>query len=555
MPITDHLVLGVSCEHHHVGSQNEKLQSVLFQSWQKLSDELQAGSIDGAFMLAPLAIKLNSTGTNLKLLCLGHREGSVLVVSPDVDSISDLHGKTVGIPHTFSTQAFLLHQLLGEAGLHYHKDIQTIEVDPSRMNTALKNGEIDAFIVAEPFGSQAEEEGIGKVLATTKFVKKHHVCCVLVVREEVFRDSAELVQHAVDGIVQAGEFIYKHPHKASAIGARFLQQKSSTIFRALTAQGGRVISWDLLPMREEFEELQDYVADEMNLPLQKIAMEGFIVTDIVKKAYTKLIASLEQKEKKKESRQKVFFPIAVFALFFGLWHLLAISGLFDQALLPSPVDVALAMKELFTEGNILVDILSSLWRVFAGFLLAVLFAVPLGLLLGSRKRVEYAFEPFIQTVRTISPIAWIPLAILWFGIGNQPAIFIIFITSIFPILIATMNAVKNIDPLIIKSAVNFGARGFNLLSKVILPAAFPYIVTGLRVALGIAWVIVVAAEMVGMRSGLGFMILDARNFLRTDMIIAGMVLIGCIGFMLDRCMTYLERRIQKNRLSGSRYLK
>jgi len=554
MPITDHLVLGVSCEHDCRKFKNVDLQPVQFHSWQILSDTLTTGEIDGAFILAPLAIQLNASGVKIKLICLGHREGSVLVVRPDINKVAELKGKIIAIPHTYSTQALLLYTLLTDAGLDYKKDIQIIEIDPSDMLDALKKGNIDSYIVAEPFGSQAEEEFVGKVLTTTQLIKKHHTCCVLVMREEVLDQHHDAVQEVINSIVEAGEFIYKHPKHASRIGAQFLDQKPATVLRALTAQGGRVISWDLLPLVDEFTEIQNDVVDKMKLPLQKIQISNFVMTKYVEHAYANLVALIGKKEKKKQAIEKIVFPIIIFLLFFVGWQLFSTFGLFDRSLLPSPIDVAKAIKELFIEGHIVVDILASLWRVFAGFVLATLFAVPVGLLLGSRKKIEYAFEPFIQTVRTISPIAWIPVAILWFGIGDQPAIFIIFITSIFPILIATMNAVKNIDPLIIKSAVNFGARGFNLMSKVILPAAFPYIVTGLRVTLGIAWVIVVAAEMVGMQSGLGFMILDARNFLRTDLIIAGMVIIGCIGFILDRFMTLLEKKIQKNRLSGARYL-
>lgn len=237
-------------------------------------------------------------------------------------------------------------------------------------------------------------------------------------------------------------------------------------------------------------------------------------------------------------------PFFVFLIVLVVWQLIAISGLFLPTLLPSPLAVIMAIIELWQKGVLVRDIAASLFRVFSGFVLAAIFAIPFGLLLGWYTKLKNAFEPLIQILRPISPIAWIPLAILWFGIGNKPAIFIIFITSFFPILLASASAVKNIDPIIIKSAVNFGAEGKDILIKIVLPASFPYIVVGLRIALGIAWVIIVAAEMVGMSSGLGFMILDARNFLRTDMVVAGMIVIGIIGFFLDRIMIYFEKLIR-----------
>lgn len=241
------------------------------------------------------------------------------------------------------------------------------------------------------------------------------------------------------------------------------------------------------------------------------------------------------------------YALLVFIGFLLIWQLIASAGLFLPSLLPAPLDVGHALVELYQSGVLAQHVAVSVLRVLTGFFVAMLLAVPLGIMLGWYRRLGMAFYPFIQVVRTISPIAWIPLAILWFGIGNKPAIFIIFITSFFPILIATMHAQRHIDPAIIKTAINFGANGKSLLFKVIFPASFPYIMVGLRIALGIAWVIVVAAEMVGMRSGLGFMILDARNFLRTDMVIAGMIVIGIIGLLLDKLMSIFEKKIEKHK--------
>jgi NitT/TauT family transport system permease protein len=167
--------------------------------------------------------------------------------------------------------------------------------------------------------------------------------------------------------------------------------------------------------------------------------------------------------------------------------------------------------------------------------------------LGWYIKVGATFSPLIEVFRTISPISWIPLAILWFGIGDIPAVFIIFISSFFPILIATIHAGKNIDPVLLRVAANFGAQGPKLFRHVIFPASFPYIVVGLRISLGISWLVVVAAEMVGLRSGLGYLIMDARNFLRTDFVIAGMVTIGIVGYTLDRVMRSLETRFEKHK--------
>ncbi|HEY9207384.1 MAG TPA: ABC transporter permease [Candidatus Methanoperedens sp.] len=237
-------------------------------------------------------------------------------------------------------------------------------------------------------------------------------------------------------------------------------------------------------------------------------------------------------------------PLIVIGIFISLWQALSFF-VYPEPLLPSPSATLAAILELLFNGTLITHLLTSLSRVFIGFTLAASLAIPFGLILGWYGRAMNAFNPIIQVLRPISPIAWIPLAILWFGIGDTPAIFIIFITSFFPVLIASASAVRNIDVSIIKAAVNFGARGTGMLKKVILPACFPQIVVGLRISLGIAWVIIVAAEMVGMRSGLGFMILDARNFLRIDMVVAGMVIIGLVGLSIDRVVCLIENNIRR----------
>ena len=146
-------------------------------------------------------------------------------------------------------------------------------------------------------------------------------------------------------------------------------------------------------------------------------------------------------------------------------------------------------------------------------------------------------------LRPISPVAWFPLAVLWLGIGNLPAIAIIFVAAFYPSLLATVSAVRRVDPAYLKVARNFGTPGAQLVFKVIVPAAFPQIAMGLRVAVGTAWVYLVAGEMLGARTGLGFLIIDARNFLRTDLILMAMALVGAIGFVIDRAVSFLELRL------------
>ncbi len=161
--------------------------------------------------------------------------------------------------------------------------------------------------------------------------------------------------------------------------------------------------------------------------------------------------------------------------------------------------------------------------------------------LGWFGRAYQAFNPMIQIFRPISPIAWIPVAILWFGITDLAPIFLIFLASVFPIVVSATAAVQNMQPVYLRAAQNFGLSRGELFRRVIFPSCLPQIITGLRIALGIAWLVVVAAEMIAVNSGLGYLIIDARNAgKRYDLVVAGMAMIGLIGLVLDLVVRRLE---------------
>ena len=235
--------------------------------------------------------------------------------------------------------------------------------------------------------------------------------------------------------------------------------------------------------------------------------------------------------------------LAGLAALLGAWVLLASRYTVEQ--LPGPWQVARAWLELLREGGLLTHTRISLARFGAAYVLALLAALPLGLVLGWSTRGLRALNPVIQVLRPISPIAWFPLAVLWFGVGNAPAVFIIFLSAFFPILLATVSGVRDVPPGYLRVAANFGTRRLRLVRTVILPAAFPTIVVGLRIAVGTAWIHLVAGEMLGAQTGLGFLIVDARNFLRTDQILAGMLTIGLLGLAIDRLMNLGERRLRR----------
>jgi NitT/TauT family transport system permease protein len=197
---------------------------------------------------------------------------------------------------------------------------------------------------------------------------------------------------------------------------------------------------------------------------------------------------------------------------------------------------------IFSESLLTKYIVASLFRVSWGFILAVIVGVPLGLVLGWFRTAFLALNPFIQILRPISPIAWIPVAIFWFGVKDTAPVFLIFLASVFPITVSAMAAVQNMQQVYLRAAQNFGLKGLPLFRRVIFPAALPQVITGIRIALGVAWLVVVAAEMIAVTSGLGYLIIDARNAgKRYDLVVAGMIMIGIIGLILDLLVRRLEK--------------
>jgi NitT/TauT family transport system permease protein len=234
-------------------------------------------------------------------------------------------------------------------------------------------------------------------------------------------------------------------------------------------------------------------------------------------------------------------PLLVASIIIAIWSLLVWLRLFPDSVFPSPVSVAQGFGEEVRSGRLYNDVVASLFRVTAGFALAAAAGIPLGLWLGRRARARIALLPAINFFRNLSPLAWIPFAILWFGIGDKPAIFLIFMASFFPIVLATISAVASIPNVYFRVARDYGIRGFELLTQVTLPAIAPQIITTLRVTAGLSWLVVVAAEMIAGRDGLGFAIWDARNGLRMDLLVAGMIAIGIIGVFIDRLLVQLMK--------------
>jgi NitT/TauT family transport system permease protein len=223
-----------------------------------------------------------------------------------------------------------------------------------------------------------------------------------------------------------------------------------------------------------------------------------------------------------------------------IWHAAVVLTRTD--VFPAPIQIVQGLGELLRKGLLTGYVRDSLMRVSIGYLASLVLGVPSGLLLGWYRAAAECFNPVIQIVRPISPLAWTPLAIVWFGVGSLAPIFLIFLASFFPIVVSTMNGVRSVPSMFRDAGQNFGLTPAALLRRVIFPAALPQILIGLRIALGIAWLVVVAAEMIAVDSGLGYLIIDSRNAgKRYDLVIAGMLLIGVIGLGLDSSIRRIER--------------
>lgn len=238
--------------------------------------------------------------------------------------------------------------------------------------------------------------------------------------------------------------------------------------------------------------------------------------------------------------EKYFWPIVATAVFLSVWFF-SVRWTASKVF-PSPLDVEKGTAELIHKGVLAQYVADSLRRVGWGYLTAALLGIPSGLLLGWYPAAAFVVNPMIQMIRPISPIAWIPVSIVWFGVGDAAAIYLIFIASFFPIVVAAMNGVRNVPSMYRRAGRNFGLSPAQLIARVVFPAALPQVIVGLRIALGIAWLVVVAAEMIAVNSGLGYLVIDSRNSgKRYDLVVAAMILIGLTGLALDT----IFRRVEK----------
>jgi ABC-type nitrate/sulfonate/bicarbonate transport system permease component len=234
---------------------------------------------------------------------------------------------------------------------------------------------------------------------------------------------------------------------------------------------------------------------------------------------------------------KLIIPI----IFILAWQLFFSFGIWSSEILPPPAKIFVTFFNFFADGSIIDDVLASVKRVFIGFLLASTGGIIVGVLFGYSSIMKSLFSPLLEVIRPIPPIAWIPLAVLWFGLGDQPAYFLVFLGAFFPIMTNVYFGVTSVEEIHKRAALSLGAKKKEFITDILIPSALPSIFAGLKIGLGISWFMVITSELVGAQSGLGYSIQLNRLLLQTDKVIAIMVLIGVLGLLMAKGMKLLER--------------
>lgn len=245
------------------------------------------------------------------------------------------------------------------------------------------------------------------------------------------------------------------------------------------------------------------------------------------------------------SEKYSLFTISAISIvvFVGIWELATRFGLIDPIFLPSPSAVFERAVRTFENGALVANVLASTRRVMVGFLMSVVVSIPLGLVLGTSRRACAVFDPIISLLRPLPSMSWIPLSLLWFGITETQKYSIVFMGTIAPALLYVIDATRNVDNVLILAARNMGASRIQVMWHVILPASLSQIIIGFKIILGLAWTCVISAELIAAKEGLGFMIMNGKEFFQTDTVVLGMVLISLTVLVFDAVLRRIERRI------------
>ena len=250
-----------------------------------------------------------------------------------------------------------------------------------------------------------------------------------------------------------------------------------------------------------------------------------------------------------ERARSLLLGIAFPVILVLLWHyLVKVTG---TRLIPTPYQVGVMMwdfsfggihNDAFS-GTIITHLLASMQRVYGGFGLAILVGIPLGLLIGKVPFMRQLLDPTLSLLRPIPVTAWLPLSMIFFGLGPRSAVFLVFLGAFYPVLLNTIFGVRSVDPKLFEAASMLGCDGTRMFQQIVLPAAMPSIFNGIRLGHGFAWILIVVGEMTGVPTGLGSVIMDGRTLSRTDLVITGMIIIGVAGFICDRIIVAINNRV------------
>ena len=235
-----------------------------------------------------------------------------------------------------------------------------------------------------------------------------------------------------------------------------------------------------------------------------------------------------------------FASVVVFLM---VWEMACRTGVIDPLFLPPPSAVAERIVSMMADGSLLSNVLASTRRVMTGFIAATIVAIPLGIVLGTSSYARAAFDPILSFLRPFPSMGWIPLSLLWFGISETQKYSIVFMGTFAPALVYVIEATRNVDPLLIRAAKNLGASNWQVMREVILPASLPQILSGLKIILGLSWTCVISAELVAAREGLGFLIMNGKEFFQTEVVVLGMVMISVTVLVTDIVFRAIERKV------------
>lgn len=493
-----------------------------FGGWSEIRDAAIAGEIDAAHLLAPIPLALSMgigpPAIPMRLAAIENINGQAITLAKkhlgNVEGPQDMKGMKLGIPFEFSMHALLLRAYLAEGGVDPDRDVQLVVMRPPDMVALLAVGNIDGFLGPEPVNQRAVYEGAGFIHELSRDMWDGHPCCSFSVRQQFIEENPRTYQSLLRAIVDATGYSQKLENRTEIASA-------------------------IAP------------AEFLNQPVEVVEAEPEITISTQSSVESTSGKSGRGWSSPSAERLRVFGLFAVLLVsFLAVWEAVVRLGLMSE-LMPPPSEVisslVVALSNPFyvvsaNDAGIGVQLGTSLLRVLVGFVAAMVVALPLGVFLGTSSTLGRAVDPFVQVLRPVSPLAWLPIGLALLRDSEQTAIFVIFISALWPMLLNTIAATRSVPRSYLEVARTLRAGRWTTMLRIILPAALPNILTGLRVSMGVAWLVIIAAEMLIGGRGIGYFIWNQWNNLDIANIMVAILLVGLVGLLLDRAFGLLERR-------------